>query len=163
MSGPIRKLLGPTKARLQGYIKNARVIFMTPVSNKDLEKEETIIEDLIQRMETNMALLERCNDEWKVLLKELKGDSKAAEAEEKEYLWAAEGDDGIIELLFDSKETSTRLRARLNKVLRMMEKAERRPLENKGEPKGEPVEQQPNPRMKLPKLNLPIFDGNLLH
>ena len=48
MSGPIRKLLGPTKARLQGYIKNARVIFMTPVSDKDLEKEETIIEDLIQ-------------------------------------------------------------------------------------------------------------------
>ena len=47
MSGPIRKLLGPTKASLQGYIKNARVIFMTPVSDKDLEKEETIIEDLI--------------------------------------------------------------------------------------------------------------------
>ena len=59
---------------------------MTPVSDKDLEKEETIIEDLIQRMETNTALLERCNDEWKALLKELKGDLKAAEAEEKEYL-----------------------------------------------------------------------------
>ena len=59
---------------------------MTPVSDKDLEKEETIIEDLIQRMETNTALLERYNDEWKELLKELKGDSKAAEAEEEEYL-----------------------------------------------------------------------------
>ena len=35
-----------------------------------------------------------------------RGDSKAAEAEEKEYLWAAEGDDGIIELLLDSKETT---------------------------------------------------------
>ena len=46
---------------------------MTPVSDKDLEKEETIIEDLIQRMETNTALLGRCNDEWKALLKELKG------------------------------------------------------------------------------------------
>ena len=87
MSGPIRKLLGPTKVCLQGYIKNARVIiFITPISDKDLEKEETIIEDLIQRMETNTALLERCNDEWKALLKELKGDSKAAKAEEKEYL-----------------------------------------------------------------------------
>ena len=159
MSGPIRKLLGPTKACLQGYIKNVRVIFMTPISDKDLEKEETIIEDLVQRMETNTALLERCNDKWKVLLKELKGDSKAAKTEEKEYLWAPEGDDSIIKLLLDSKETTAHLRARLNKALRMMEKAERRPLENKGEP----VEQQPNPRMKLPKLNLPVFDGNLLH
>ena len=59
-------------------------------------------------METNTVLLERCNDEWKALLKELKGDLKAAEVEEKEYLWAAEGDDGIIELLLDSKETRTR-------------------------------------------------------
>ena len=85
-------------------------------------------------METNTALLERCNDEWKVLLKELKGDSKAAETEEKEYLWAPEGDDGIIKLLLDSKETTAHLRACLNKALRMMEKAERPPLENKGEP-----------------------------
>ena len=63
----------------------------------------------------------------------------------------------------DLKETTARLRVRLNKALRMMEKAERRPLENKGEPKGEPVELQPNPPMKLPKLNLPVFDCNLLH
>ena len=98
---------------------------MTPISDKDSEKDETIIEDLIQRMETNTALLERCNDEWKLLLEELKGDSKAGEAEEKEYLWAAKGDDGIIELLLDSKKTTTRLRAHLNKVLRFVEKLER--------------------------------------
>ena len=45
MSGPIRKLLGPTRARLQGYIKNTRAIFMTPINEKDL-KEETE-EDLV--------------------------------------------------------------------------------------------------------------------
>jgi len=45
-------------------------------------KEET---DLIHRMDTNMALLERCNKHWKVLLKELKGDSKATVETEKEY------------------------------------------------------------------------------
>ena len=48
MSGLIRKLLGPTKARFQGYIKNAQVIFMTPILDEDPEKDETIIEDLIQ-------------------------------------------------------------------------------------------------------------------
>ena len=160
MSGPIRKFLGPPRAHLQGYIKNARVIFMTPINDRDLEKEETEIEDLVHRMDTNTALLERCNDEWKALLKELKGDSKAAvEAEEKEYLWAAEGDDGFVELLLDSRETSARLQARLKKVLRLQERAERRPL-----PKEPLVEEQqpPNLPMKLPKLTLPTFDGNVL-
>ena len=71
-------------------------VFMTPLSDKDQEKEKTMFEDLVQRMETNTALLERCHDEWKALFKELKGDLKAAKAEQKECLWAAKGDDGII-------------------------------------------------------------------
>jgi len=68
MSGPTRKLLGLTRARLQGYIKNARVIFMTPINEKDLEKEETELEDLVHRIDMNTAFLERCDEEWKVLL-----------------------------------------------------------------------------------------------
>jgi len=52
----------------------------------------------------------------------------AVEAEEKEYFWAAEGDDGFVELLLDSKETSGRLQACLKKVFRLQERAERRPL-----------------------------------
>ena len=71
-------------------------------------------------MDMNTALLERCNDERKALLKELKGDSKAVvKAEEKEYLWAVEGDDGFVKLLLDSRETSAHLQARLKKVLRL--------------------------------------------
>ena len=58
-------------------------------------------------------------------------------AVEKEYLWAAEGDDGIIELLLDSKETTARLQARLNKILRLKEKLERRPLQNQSPDHGE--------------------------
>jgi len=73
MSGPIRKLLGPTKARIQGYIKNAGIL-LTASIDKDLEMEEMAIEDLAQRLETNVASLERCNNEWKTLLKDLKGD-----------------------------------------------------------------------------------------
>ena len=125
MSRLICKLLGLTKALLQGYIKNARVIFMTPISDKDLEKDEAIIEDLIHQMETNTTVLERCNNEWKVLLKELKGDSKVVEAGEKEYFWASEGDDSIIKLLLDSMLTAAHLQAHLNKVLRQKERVER--------------------------------------
>ena len=87
MSGPIRKLLGPTKARLQGYLKDSKLIFASPVS-ENLDEEEELIEDLLQRLSTNVALVEKCNDEWKSLLgsKDLKDDSKTVE--EKEYAWA---------------------------------------------------------------------------
>ena len=50
---------------------------MAPLLDKDLEKDETIIEDLIQQMKTDTALLEWRNNEWKALLKELEGDSNA--------------------------------------------------------------------------------------
>jgi len=83
---------------------------MMPINEKGLEMEETKLEDLVHQIDTNTALLERCNEECKALLKELKGDSKmAVEAEEKEYFWLAEGDNGFIELLLDSKETGGHL------------------------------------------------------
>ena len=111
-------------------------------------------------MDTNTTLLERYNDEWKVLLKELKGDSKAAvEAEDKEYLWAAEGDDGFVELLLDSRETNARLQVCLKIVLRLQEREEWRPLLK--EPWVE-KQQPPNLLMKQPKLTLLTFDGNVL-
>ena len=81
------------------------------------------LEDLVQHLETSLAVLEWCNDEWKTLLKELKSDSKKGdsktivETEEKEYIWAAEGDNGFIELLLDSKETIACLHIHLKKVL----------------------------------------------
>ena len=74
MSGPIRRLLGPTKVRLQDYIKQARTIFMVPINVSDLEREEVELEDLIQQISMNIALLERCNKDWTTLLNELKGE-----------------------------------------------------------------------------------------
>ena len=109
LSGLIRRLLGPTKARLQGYIKQARTIFMVLINVSDLEGEEVGLEDLIQRISMNIALLERCNKDWTTY--ELKGEEHIKE--EKEYLWAADGDDGIIELILDSNETVARLQGRL--------------------------------------------------
>ena len=96
---------------------------MTPIVDKDLESDKTTMKDLIHLMKTNMALSEKCNNSWKALLIELKGDPKAVKAE-KEYLWAVKGDDGIIKLLLDSKEMTARLQALLNKVLRLKEKLE---------------------------------------
>jgi len=110
---------------------------------------------------TNVALLEKCNEEWKALLisKDLKGDSKVAE--EKEYAWAAEGEGGIVELLLDTREIMGRLQARLNRVLRSRERSGRRPLPNTSQDESR-SKQGPNPQMKLPKLDLPTFNGDLL-
>ena len=91
------------------------------------------------------------------LLRELKGDKRAVE--EREYSWAAENNDGLMELLLDSKEAASCLRARLAKVTRLQE----RPLPLTSE--REPSEQEKNNRsvqMKLPKLQLPIFEGDIL-
>ena len=104
-------------------------------------------------------MLARCNDNWKLLLKELKGEPKAVEVEEK-YLWAAKSDDSIIKLLLDLKEMTDHLQTHLNKVLRLKGKFEGQSLENLQSL--DHGEQQPNLWMKLPKLNLPTFDGNLL-
>lgn len=70
MSGPIRKLLGPTKARLQTYIPKAQKILQVPINElTDLDVEEMEIEELINTICMNVSLLERCNDEWIKLLK----------------------------------------------------------------------------------------------
>ena len=81
-------------------------------------------------------------------------------AEEKEYLWAAEGDDGLIELLLDSHEMVARLWGRLTQVLRKQEKGAQPLPPNTTEN----LEQKDKviSQIKLPKLNLPIFDGNIL-
>ena len=159
MSGPIRRFLGLTKTRLQGYIKQARFLFVVPINESDLDKEETQLEDLIQRLSTNIALLGRCNKEWAMLLTELlKGEEKMAE--EKEYLWATDGNYGLIELLLDSNETVARLQGQLAQVLRKQEKGSRPLLPNTIE-----ILEQRNKvtsQIKLPKINLPVFDGNVL-
>ena len=68
----------------------------------------------------NIAVLERCNKDWTSLLNELKGEEHIKE--EKEYFWAADGDDGIIELILDSNETVARLQECLTQVLRKQDR-----------------------------------------
>ena len=95
-------------------------------------------------------------------MKELKGDKKGIE--EKEYLWAAEGEGGLIELSLDSKEMASRLQARLAKVTKLQERAQGRPLTSQGDSL-ESRQQEQNScavQMKLPKLQLPIFEGDIL-
>ena len=72
-------------------------------------------------------------------------------AEEKEYLWAADGDDGLIELMLDSNETVARLQGQLAQVLRKQEKGSQPLLPNTTET----LEQRNKvtSQIKLPKIN----------
>ena len=80
---------------------------MVPINESDSDKEGTQLKDLIQRLSTNIALLETCNKEWTLLTELSKGEEIMVE--EKEYLWAADSNDGLVELLLDLNETVVRL------------------------------------------------------
>ena len=68
-------------------------------------------EDFANRISTNIALLEKCNNDWSNLLKELKDDEKVTE--EREYARVCEGEDRLIEALLTGNEVLARLKARM--------------------------------------------------
>ena len=66
-----------------------------------LDEEESKPEDFANRISTTITLLEKCNDDWLNILKELKDDTKVTE--EHEYARITEGEDGLIEALLNGK------------------------------------------------------------
>ena len=55
MSGPIGKLIGPAKTRLQRYVEKRLH------SHRLQLKKRLRVEEVIARINTNVSLLERCN------------------------------------------------------------------------------------------------------
>ena len=171
MSGHIRKLIGPSKARLQGYYDEANKLLSSPVQEETMQDEELISEDLIERMNTNLNLLERCNRDWGNLLKDLSGEEKAAE--EKEYNRVAGGNEGFVEMMLNSNEAVARLRARLRQIAKLRdsktvlnpEAATFQPntLESviQSSPHNLSSQGQLTMRVSLPKLQLVTFGGDI--
>ena len=116
MSGPIRKIIGPAKARLQQYIESANGLLEKKPKEQELDEYESEVEDFLNRLTTNVSLLEKCNKDWSNVLKEAKGDAKATE--EKEYSRATDGETGFIELMFAANEVISRLKARVTLISR---------------------------------------------
>ena len=82
MSGLLRKLLGPSKARVQGYIKQAEELLSQPINEETMEDDEITMEDLIERMCNNVSIMEQCDCDWVALLRDLKGEAKVTEERE---------------------------------------------------------------------------------
>ena len=61
MSGPIRKLIGPAKTRLQCYVEEASSLLSSAVEEKTVTEDKLRVEEVIARINTNVSLLERCN------------------------------------------------------------------------------------------------------
>ena len=135
-----------------------------------LDEEESEAEDFANRISTNIALLEKCNNDWSNILKELKDDAKVTE--EREYARASEGDDGLIEVLLNGKEILARLKARITIILRKREQIalqatrtaiqENLSLQTSSFQPGNVSASNIESSIRLPKLQLPNFDGNIL-
>jgi len=79
---------------------------------------------------------------------------------EKEYSWAADSIDGIIKLLLDSKETASRLEVWL---LQKKERAMKDKTAAASSPLFQETINNSCSKVKLSKLNLTSFDGNILN
>ena len=62
--GAVRKLLGPSKARLKRYLEEAERLLAQSLEGKTMEEEEESIEGLIERIKYNVSVVKRCNDDW---------------------------------------------------------------------------------------------------
>ena len=187
MSGPLRKLIGPAKSRLQRYNEAANDLLENKILKEpELDEIENEMEDYINRLSSNIAMLERCNKDWSTLLKETKGDAKVTE--EREYARMAEGDEGFIEIMLVANDVLSRLKAKVTLISRKREQAIRmRPLTSSAQEQLQPIVEQAavqatraaiqeslslslsrtqsdvvDTSIRLPKMHLPNFDGNLL-
>jgi len=115
MSGPIRKLIGPAKSRVQRIIEEAEALLDTVPDEKEFEEDEMRVETLINRLSSHVSMLEKCNKDWTVVLNNTKGKSTKA-TEEREYSRAADGEEGFIEATFNGNETICKLQARITVI-----------------------------------------------
>ena len=120
MSGPIRKLIGPAKSHVQRAIKEANALLDNKLDEEDLDKEEMDVESLINKLTINISILKRCNKDWTGIMKDLKGKAKATD--EKEYAHAAEGVKGFIEAVIIGNEVVARLKARITFISQKRDK-----------------------------------------
>jgi len=184
MSGTIRKLLVPAKARLQGYLEDVEKFLTSPINEELMEDEEATIEEYIEHINSNVAILERCDREWSMLLSGLKEKTEKV-TEVKEHTRVAESTDGYIEVLMNAGETTAHFKGRLKCLKRKFELKELsqqrvmfNPLvlntsqfdqsnvhsnltslsaSNGGLSQGD----SSTVKVNLPKMQLPCFDGNI--
>lgn len=116
MSGHIRKLIGPAKARAQGYIEDTTTLLQRPLNDDVLDELEDSCEDLSNRVTRCLDMLTKCNDDWAAVLKDLQGDDRAAEI--AEYDRVCDGPDGLVQILLSANDALAGLAKRTSAIRR---------------------------------------------
>ena len=72
MSEPIRRRIGPTRARLERYLEKGEEILPRRLdgTNKDMEQQRIQIDILNNRIKGGCILVETCNCDWMNILQE---------------------------------------------------------------------------------------------
>ena len=162
MSGPLRRMIGPARARLLKYMKEASSLLSRPVDEKSLEEDETRVEELVSRVEHTCSLLERCNRDWSIVLKDMKGEEKSKE--EAEYQRFSEGEESFVETLLDAGDVVARLQSRLKVIAKTKARIDGEKVKAVVPKKGGDSEEEcagVEVKINLPKLQLPMFDGKI--
>ena len=54
----------------------------SPINEDQIQDKEATIEEYIECINNNISILERCNRDWAMLLKEVRGERKVSKEEE---------------------------------------------------------------------------------
>ena len=118
MSGPLRQLIGPTKARLLRYFDEVNTIFERNVEVgediEDIDVRVSRLVDLSSRIQRGCRLLERCNNDWANILKDLQPDDRTAV--EQTYASVAEGKTCFIAVLLDCHDMEAKIETQLSRL-----------------------------------------------
>ncbi len=108
MPGHLRRLLGPTKARLIEYLDNGTTsINVDP--NLSIDRKKEVLTELhlasvnqIRKIRNAISQIESYNKEWHAYIDTLRGEVKTAE--EELYSSFADGDNGFLNVLLKGLE-----------------------------------------------------------
>uniref|UniRef100_A0A914UWK4 Uncharacterized protein n=1 Tax=Plectus sambesii TaxID=2011161 RepID=A0A914UWK4_9BILA len=172
MSGPTRRLIGQTRARIEEYLENLEELL--PSTNPELTREENMIaldntkmtlRHNAQKLKEAVETLHRLNKEWGEIMERLSGEK--LEEEEKEYNKWTTGDKSFLDTMKEAKETIIVLESRVNEAeILQGHLLNPMPLRVKMQPlvteQGFTQSGSASKWANLPKLELPTYDGDPL-
>ena len=110
MSGPIRKRLGPAKARLIKHLDSARQLVADPIDFSDGLFGQTSSE-LLEKLSSTLSSVDGCITEWNKVIESI-GDETTRNGEQTALDNLTDGDGGLYELLLDGQDYLAAVRSR---------------------------------------------------
>lgn len=163
MSGSIRKVLGPCRARAVALIQKSMPTFDPAIEQSIDDKLKQISQVKIQlkhdldKLSNAVAFLISKDEQWLSLIQTLEGEEKTAE--EKLYSQHIDREDGHFAIIVSGQDCMSVIKSSIDELDNLAEKLQKEQLAaNAGAGQGQPAVQQQT--LKLPKIELPTFSGD---